>query len=513
MEAGPAIGHGHEGLQRKLTAGALVLVVAYAVIVIRLSSMTSFYTLDDPYIHMALAENIARGHFGVNLGEAANPSSSIVWPWLLAAAEKLGVMLWAPLLINIGCFAATVHVAMGFCLKRLAPEGSPWPAVTFCGLALLAFNLMGVIFTGMEHSLHVLLTLLAVTRAIDGRFDGVAMAALVLSPLVRFEGALVLALGVGAALYDRKFVFALFAFAVPAAVMGLYALWLGGLGLPALPSSVLSKSELSSGSGGVASLAANLVGNLQAPSALMAGVLAAAMVAAVVMRRGRDRVLALGMLAVIVLAFMAGKLMGYARYEVYVLCAAFVAALHLHAAELRGLLVNPLRAGIAGGVIVLLCLRLGPYVLTTTPAAAQNIHRQQYQMHRFVAECWKQPVAINDLGWVSFRNDLYVLDLYGLGNEEARIERAKAEPGWMERLVAKHGVAAAMIYPDWFPELPASWVHVGDLVDEGDIITPHAGTVAIYATTAEAVEPLKACMDSFGAGLPAGVKLHSALDT
>src|SRR5262245_18537055 len=41
------------------------------------------YNLDDPYIHLALAENIARGQYGVNLEEVSAPSSSILWPLLL----------------------------------------------------------------------------------------------------------------------------------------------------------------------------------------------------------------------------------------------------------------------------------------------------------------------------------------------------------------------------------------------------------------------------------------------
>ena len=73
-----------------MTLGAIALSVVYAAIVIAVSSPVSFYTLDDPYIHMALAENLARGHFGVNLGEVSNPSSSILWPWLLATAERIG---------------------------------------------------------------------------------------------------------------------------------------------------------------------------------------------------------------------------------------------------------------------------------------------------------------------------------------------------------------------------------------------------------------------------------------
>lgn len=44
------------------------------------------YTLDDPYIHLSLAENLLRGHYGVNLDEVASPSSSILYPFLLACA-------------------------------------------------------------------------------------------------------------------------------------------------------------------------------------------------------------------------------------------------------------------------------------------------------------------------------------------------------------------------------------------------------------------------------------------
>jgi hypothetical protein len=41
------------------------------------------YSLDDPYIHLGLAENIAKGHYGINLTEYSSPSSSILWPFLL----------------------------------------------------------------------------------------------------------------------------------------------------------------------------------------------------------------------------------------------------------------------------------------------------------------------------------------------------------------------------------------------------------------------------------------------
>jgi hypothetical protein len=47
------------------------------------------YALDDAYIHLALARNIAHGHYGVNAGEFAAPASSALWPFLLAPFAAL----------------------------------------------------------------------------------------------------------------------------------------------------------------------------------------------------------------------------------------------------------------------------------------------------------------------------------------------------------------------------------------------------------------------------------------
>lgn len=506
--AGPATS-GYQQIERRAVIGAVALCVAYAAMMMTVASTVSFYTLDDPYIHMALAENLARGHFGVNLGELSNPSSSFLWPWLLAAFEKIGLMLWAPLLINIACFAATVRIVLAFCLPRLAGEGKVWPALALVGVSLFAFNVFGVIFTGMEHSLHVLLTAIIVTRAIDRRFDRLMFAAMLLGPLVRFEGVLLVAFGAGAALYDRKWVYAAGVVAQSLALLAAYAIWLQGIGLPALPSSVLSKSTLSAGvvdgGGGLGGLIENLRFNLAAPSGPVFAMFAALMIAGVALLKGRDRVLALGMFAVLALAFVAGKLNGYGRYEVYVLLAAFLAAVHLFAPILRTMLGKPTWTAIMCGLFLICGLRLGPYVAMTSPVAARNIYQQQFQMHGMVTECWRKPVAINDLGWVSFRNDGYVLDLWGLGNEAARKARATGEPGWMERLVEEKGVDLAIVYPDWFDDFPQAWVQVGAIGFKDPAITPYAAMAPVFATRAEALPEIQRCLRQLSDSAPAGV--------
>jgi hypothetical protein len=494
-------GDGFASLQRRVTVGAIALCVVYSAIVMMWASPVSFYTLDDPYIHMALAENIARGVFGVNLNEASNPSSSILWPWILAAFEKTGLMLWAPLLVNIACFVVSVRFVLAFAMPRLGPSGAnALNVLIVLGLTLLAFNLFGVIFTGMEHSLHALLCIVVVTRVIDAKYDGVTLAALVIGPLVRFEGAIVLAFGVGAAFVDRKWVFAVAAVGLTVLLVGLYALWLHSLGLPVLPSSVLSKSAASSGlvdgGGGVgASLLRTFVKNATSTASWMCAVLGAGLVFAAVKRTGRDRVLALGLIAVLLLAMLLGGMDSYARYTVYLFCVLGLGLVHLLQAELRMVVASWTRAFILGSGVAFLGAQLGVYAFMTTPQAARNIYGQQYQMHRLV-QCWGRPVAINDLGWVSLRNDQYVLDLYGLGSETARKARAAAAPGWMDGLVKQADAGVALIYPDWFPDVPASWTLIAKLRLEDWIITPGFDEVSIYATRADAVAPMAACLQA-----------------
>src|ERR1700742_688744 len=66
------------------------------------------FSLDDPYIHLRLAENIVHGTYGINPGEYSAPSSSILWPFLLAPLVALGLGQYAALLLNLAAFAATL---------------------------------------------------------------------------------------------------------------------------------------------------------------------------------------------------------------------------------------------------------------------------------------------------------------------------------------------------------------------------------------------------------------------
>ncbi|MFT3857748.1 MAG: hypothetical protein QM742_09705 [Aquabacterium sp.] len=127
--------------------------------------------------------------------------------------------------------------------------------------------------------------------------------------------------------------------------------------------------------------------------------------------------------------------------------------------------------------------------------ASANIAQQQAVMARLAREL-NEPVAVNDLGLVALRSGVRVLDLWGLASAEALQARLKGP--WtgarIDQLMASQHVEIAMIYKNWFPDLPPSWTHVGGLV----LAVPQASAaepeVALMARTPEAARRLQAAM-------------------
>src|SRR3954471_21493604 len=88
-----------------LLAAFAVLGMFYAFIAYRLVHVSEghlVYALDDAYIHMAIAKNVALNHvWGVQAGSYSASSSSPLWTLLLAAWFRLfGISDVVPLIVN-----------------------------------------------------------------------------------------------------------------------------------------------------------------------------------------------------------------------------------------------------------------------------------------------------------------------------------------------------------------------------------------------------------------------------
>ncbi len=501
------------------TGVAFAGILAMFAAILHLTGGQFSFSLDDPYIHLALAQRIHAGHYGLNPGEPSSPSSSILYPFLLAAL--IGCGQWAALALNIA--ATLVSMALFAAIGMEAGVGfgkaPAWRLAAIATALLLGLNLLGLAFTGLEHALHVadtLACLLGVLRLLrGGQLAWWLPLVLVLNPLIRFEGLSIWGAGIIILWLEQKRAAALATFAVGALLVGGFCAYLHHLGLPLLPSSILVKSRdmRSAGMfGAILALLNTCLYNLiqyGAPQLLIGFVLLMA-------RAGRDRFtrrLALFAGLPAVAHLFAGAFGWLSRYEIYVLALVFSAVAVLYADLLRRWLTARW-IGFAAGLAVWFGLQAA-YAKTSllTPYSAEGIHLEQYQMHRFAVDYWRAPVAVNDLGWVSYDNPNYVLDLYGLGSEAARLGRLHGgrDPSWMERLVRRHDVDVAMIFPDWFRVLPNGWSAVATLtpnVANGvfEAVLPTT-PVTIYATSPQAAAKVKAALARFAPTLPRGTIL------
>ena len=517
------------GLAAFLATATIITLILFAFLLRATSGMFGF-TLDDAYIHLALASHILDGHYGLNPNEAAAPSSSILFPFLLAALLKVGGGPTTVLFVNLAFTAVSIFILtvlirdVGIDLSRL-----PTWRVVFAALAvLLGLNLIGVAFTGLEHTIHIADTLacfLGIVRTVrTGRIPWWLPVVLVLNPLIRFEGLAVWGAGI-IVLWKQKRTVALLTFAVGLVSVGSFSLYLHHLGLPPLPSSVMAKSTVADSVGSGAALTraiSNFLQNFRQYGALqLLGILALLAVAFIRDRPGRG--IALFAALPILAHLVAGVFGAFYRYEIYVLALGGAAVLVLYADIVSTWLVGTLFMFVLG-ILFWLGLQNG-YVRTTllTARAADEIYLQQFQMHRFAVDFWRKPVAVNDLGWVSYGNPNYVLDIVGLGSEAARMARAKARSGplpenpifgtasdgvaWMDQLVQQHNVDCVMIYTAWFPRQPTDWTEVATLKLDRQNFAAGNRTVTFFATTPAAVAGLEDALKRFAPTLPPGVTL------
>ena len=473
------------------------------------------YTLDDAYIHLALAENIAAGHYGINVGESSAPSSSILWPFLLAPALLFSHTSLVPLVFNVIAAGATLVLFWRLAATTLDRIENNRDAVItlLVVLFMLGTNLVGLVFTGMEHSLQLLgvvaIVLGLVGEARNGRIAWWLGPVVVAAPLVRYEN---LAVSVPALIYlflRRHRVVALISLGVMSAVMAGFSMFLRSLDLGWLPTSVTVKSRVVESGGSLASVLFNLIESLKDPRGIL---LAVALVgfAAVGLSEKRDRAerLLAGTIGLgLVLHLLVGRYGWYSRYEVYIWASALLAGIYL-ARQTLVRFFNRRRHRtmlMASGATLLIC---SPYVyaLLTTPLASRNIHEQHGQMHRLVTDHYQRPIAANDIGYVSFRNDAYVLDIAGMGSQEVLRARRDGTPGWLDALSEEHDVRLAVVYAHRMPDDAAGWVELGELHLGGRRITAAHEVVAVYLREGEDPREVLMLLKEWEKELPAGVR-------
>jgi hypothetical protein len=472
------------------------------------------YPLDDPYIHLAIAEQIAAGGYGVNAGEYASPGSSALYPLLLVPFHGTDLHRFMPLFWNIVGLVASSYL-WGRLLAEAGWGHASWRVAGIAAAVIgpLAFMTPVVATLGMEHALHVacaLAVVLGLHRHIGtGQGTALILAGAFLGTAFRLEGA-ALAILAGAALMLTGKRGAGGATVLAGLLpIALFAVFLMSLGLDPMPSSVKAKLAIMEGAQSAWQERLAVFGvNVTAPAGLLiAGLALATFVLSRLSPRIRDSRWAT-FAGVIALAAFAHLLFGQIgwldRYENYILmvsAAGFLAILpkaYDDAPDARAF------GAVAAMLIAGFVTYKMPFSAERIVKGARAIHLQQGQMATFAKDYLRTPVAVNDLGRVAFQNPDYVLDLWGLASEEAREVRLNnPAPGWTGEMTDARSIPVAMIYDHWFDagqegdQTGETWVRLGmlNLTVEGGFLGAYQ--VAFYATSPDTAPMLETAISAW----------------
>lgn len=486
------------------------------------------YALDDTYIGMAMAKNLAlHGVWGVSPFGFTSSDSSLLFPLLMAAAYRIaGVNLYAPLVLSWIFGLAAIFVTGRILARFLSRKAQLLALILFVFVALLF--VVGVI--GMEHSLHVLLTLLFLEFLLCDPAQPVSTRRLLslgvitaLMVAARYEGLFLVAPAFCILALGRRWKPALAAgigAAIPVVSYAIFSLAHGGTWLP---NSVALK-----GAGGDhpdlmqagANVIARIAENFQEGPELFLLLACVAVVLVTLRREPRPRVPLIVVLAAGCLHLCLAQVGMYYRYDAYLFAAAAISIACAFPA-LRALAPKPAFAAsyllaLASGAFLLLISAAQIHML---PIIARNIWLRQWQMGLFVEQYYPTAsVAANDIGAVNYLSTIHCYDLVGLANQDVFNARRSGHytTEFLRDDAAAQHVQIAIAYDRWFgdppgvpvggPPLPPTWIRVGQWkLPDYSIIGDK--TVSFYAVDPTQAAGLRSALARFSSSLPNGVFL------
>lgn len=530
-----------------LALGALVLpVAAIEWYVLRHTSGTFMYPLDDTFIHMALARNLAfHGVWGMNPYAFASASSSVLYTILLAALFKIfSVQVLIPFVIN-----ALVAIGVLVIVRRwLENEGvsGAGQLVILLGLIFLT-PLPILVICGMEHTLQSLFCFLFIygfsgwlekaSRTGSWKMPWSLFVYGMLVTFIRYEGLFVIAVAGVLLLHHRKPGAAIslgLVSALPLVVFGAYSVAKGSY---FLPNSVLLKS---------AGAPLNISGMLHYVNSLLVDKLTIVKTDSVPVgsprpgisllatqrlliilplsfvvfwRYIRERIAygyILGILLAVTLIHLCFAATGWLyRYEAYLIfCSTVIVGLLVwqYGRKVwleRGVAVRWMMWVVVFAAVFPLVLRSAA-AFTRTGDACVNIYQQQYQMGRFLHSYYDADVnAVNDIGAVSFQTRGANIDLWGLGNIQVARSRKSGRwnPGFLDSLCRAQGAGTAVFYEKWFNDsMRNRWTKVATWRIANNVICGD-DSVSFFAIRSADAPVLKGHLQSFEKQLPAGVEV------
>jgi hypothetical protein len=507
--------------------GAVFLLVVVALlekVTLHKTNGVFCYPLDDTFIHMAVAKNMAlHGNWGITATDWVSTSSSPFFTILLTVMFKLfGISVYFPFVLGVAG-ALLLIVAMQRELNRYT-NLSTLAQSTCIILTLFLGAIPSLAALGMEHTFQVAFTLffvhscadIFINDKIDYKQVWIAAVWGALMVSTRYENALVVAAVCGLLLLNKGIRAPLvigIVSALPILLFGLYAVSNGGLFIPNSIQIKVRDNYKQLLNGGIAMLEV---------AASISGLIAISIF--VILKKLREQRIdrTYHILAIFVLSALMHSVFGgfgwFYRYEAYliVLGSFHLLILFFDWYKVRKLETNRLYLlYIAVALLFTFNLPLrGGNALRNFVRSTYNIYEQQYQMALFTKKYYdKETIAANDIGAMSFLTDMKIIDLWGLGNNEVTLARKHGNwnPAFLQSLVTRKKASIAIVYESWFTnELTGNWKKIGTWEVSYSFMLGDT-KVTFYVTDptdTEGIARLKSNLNAFRSELPKDVRVE-----
>jgi hypothetical protein len=510
------------------------------------------YSLDDAYIHMAIAKNFSQyGVWGVNNNVFSSTSSSLLYTLLISLIFLIfGPTEIVPLIINL--FFANLLIYIVYYVLKIK-NNVPSYAIFIALLSIIFFlPLHSLVFMGLEHTMQNVINLVFILFVskklsnVDSKNNNMILnkdiwVILLITPLVtmiRFEGMFLIIISAFLFLLKRKYEYSFLIFIsgfLPIMIYGIISI---SNGWYFFPNPVVIKGSLLDFSSSSIDKTIDVFDPmdmyLYTPH-LLVFFIGALMIFYSKCFKAKDVWNEKAMIALIFmftsisqLFFATAYIKGIyeSRYDAYLITIGVV----LIFISISRYIPQRLSFEIVKhyffkkgehfefgffrliAIIIIIFSFYTPLVyrgIETSediPQATNNVYEQQYQMGLFLQKYYNEKcVAANDIGAINYLSDIECVDLWGLGDMDSAnaIMNDDLDTKTIYELAKRKDVKIAIVYEsNYFGyEIPSEWMKAGKWTITKAVVS-YSSKVSFYAVDEDEYDDLIENLVDFSRYLP-----------
>ncbi|MFC4686537.1 hypothetical protein ACFO4P_06260 [Epilithonimonas pallida] len=479
------------------------------------------YPLDDAYIHLSMAKNFAEfGTWGITQYEFSSTTSSPLFTFLLAVLIKIfGNWQYIPLVAN-----SIAGIALILVFHRYLKQFSQSTYIVVLSSVVLLMPLHLMIMTGMEHVFHTLvmvLVLLGFQKYLEDK-----------TPRHFSNLALLSIIAVGFRYESLFFVFFIciylffikkdYVISVALGILALLPVLVYGYisidnGSFFLPNSLILKGNTNDG---IVGFLTRVAGNAYRGISVLVLVLILLIQVFVKSKHQTtltDKISKNAIPFVVFCGFVVHLLFAnfgwLIRYEAYlVVIVLFAITPFINEVFNKNATNKILKFGTIFLLLVTFYIRFGT-MLEKQPTASKNIFDQQIQLADFLHQYYGNSKVIgNDIGAITYFNNIHLLDTYGLGSiEVAKLRKSdhgkftdnKALQQYVYDTAKNQNFDVALVFDEWV-KMPDYFSKVGTLTIQNNYMSGGA-TVSFYSVQKENTQRLRNQLIQFSKETPKDV--------